>query len=145
MIISSRVTSLHLNVTRHFIKKKKKSHPCHLIFMSMGPGTKARSPGSGSRSVPQQEGPASGLPRSRLPGTSDGASDEASRPPCCHLEPGWVWACSPQLQPGADTDLGPLPPDGGPWGALVVQRVVSGWEAGVLEEHLPAQTRPLQG
>lgn len=48
----------------------------------------------------------------------------------------------PQWKP--HTDLGSLPPHCGSWGALVVERVISGREVGVLEEHLPAQTGPLQ-
>lgn len=61
------------------------------------------------------------------------------------LHTGQVWTHSPQLQLWPDTDLGPLPPDRGARGALIVQRVIGGREVGVLEEHLPPQTGPLQG
>lgn len=45
---------------------------------------------------------------------------------------------------GPDTNLRPLPPDCGSRGALIVEGVVGGREEGILEQHLLAQTGPLQ-
>ena len=54
-----------------------------------------------------------------------------------------IGAHSPRAE-GPDTNLRPLPPDCGPWGALIVKGVVGGREEGILEQHLLAQAGPLQ-
>lgn len=99
----------------------------------------AHSPSSPSRSHLTVSAPS----LSQQPGAKDASSRHSNVP----ADPAmWVGlGLLTQLQLGPDTDLGPLPPDSGPWRALIVERVVSGREEGVLEEHLPAQAVPPQG
>lgn len=146
MTIISEVNSFYLNVTLRCTKKKRhvqvtsfvsEKRPWQEGLQNRGPhfphkeAEAQRGPGWAvvatelgaallaphPDEIPQQAGPASAAPLSRLPGASERPLPVTRCPP----QTGWVWACPPRHQFGPDTDLGALPPDGGPWGARIIQ------------------------